>query len=530
MKSGLLFTDSLRLAMKYHCQQGVVCNIIEDFVCKSLKVGITWSVLDLGVSDYSSFMENEISWQSYQAILDDYYLGMGMVPDEKYSLFIIGGDDVIPMPCVRNDAALNPDKTRERYLDADLLYCFNSNAIEIDSEGFVNIRKLLSSKPRFNVGRLPLEDGDMKTSIFEDIGSYFSRSIDEFKNNGCKGIKVSSILMTSCFDTETSAREIAKSFPTPSMPCEDYVHKNIVKSPELDATDAGKLTSYKRLLNCADMLLFVLHGSPIRGHCSYYGHKQDEFTEAFNMNCLGSANARVMNPVCCWGARFIGYERKESILLSALYDKALLFTGSCRSVYGRFSGKLHGLFPIGYGEIFLKLYSNYLLQGYDAGYACLKAKLDYFTTYSAIDSPERSFGTLMMFNLFGNPLLNVEPILKQSPVFISDGSETMLPTNLLQKNFTPIQYHTLFSRNEKSEVKKTALDSKTRKTTDALSQYVLRSLGYKSYQLDSVRQVLKGNSTSFLYNFSNDSETNGMGSVYFEVDESGKLMDSIYEY
>lgn len=70
--------------------------------------------------------------------------------------------------------------------------------------------------------------------------------------------------------------------------------------------------------------MFNLHGADAEGMCGFYSED-----EAFNPSLLNQGRARVFNTVACFGARYAGYERNDSMLLSALYGGGvLLYTGS----------------------------------------------------------------------------------------------------------------------------------------------------------------------------------------------------------
>ena len=73
------------------------------------------------------------------------------------------------------------------------------------------------------------------------------------------------------------------------------------------------------------MLLFNLHGADSPNMSGFYNDED----EAFNIDMLAESNALVFNTVACFGARYHGYSRDKSMLLSSLYEyNFLLYAGS----------------------------------------------------------------------------------------------------------------------------------------------------------------------------------------------------------
>ncbi len=528
MKKGLIYTDSLRLALKYGCDRDRICHILERFVSESTVVGWNWELLDLGDGFFDEMLMDCPGWRGYHAVLEEFSLGLGIENGIETGLFIIGGDDVIPMPSVRNDAARHAGREeKEANLEADYLYCLPQSSVRVDThEDSVDIRSAMSAVPRFSVGRLPLEDGDLKTTPEADIGRYFERSITEFRDNGCKGVRVRSALMITCSDTWNKAIEIVRGLPLTEIPDSEYIKDNLVMSPELDIRYPDKSSLYIDALSSSDALIFVLHGGSRSDNPVYCGHAGQQFIPAFSIGCLEHSCSRIINAVCCWGARFIGYDRKESILLSSIYDKVLLFAGSCRSVYGR-GGQFRVLFPIGFGETFLKYYTNYLFQGLDAGVAMMRAKKEYFNTFSAADRVEMAFGTLMMFNLYGNPLLNVEPLLKPAPILLN-----VTPMNSLSKGVScwnsPITYETLFSKKRKG-MANGLVDRSVNEIRRRIDSYVYDAWGLRGDRLSLVRSFREGLDRGLIFTY--NEEVNELStSVTVETDLSGGIKEVIYAY
>ena len=64
-----------------------------------------------------------------------------------------------------------------------------------------------------------------------------------------------------------------------------------------------------------------MHGSD---RWNYTGFYNDDSETAFDIDMLRDSKARVFNTVACYGARFMGYERSESLLLNSLLENGVL--------------------------------------------------------------------------------------------------------------------------------------------------------------------------------------------------------------
>jgi len=94
----------------------------------------------------------------------------------------------------------------------------------------------------------------------------------------------------------------------------ELIRNGMYISPKLLTEDEESLSIYCKSLDKADMLMFNLHGANEEGMCGFYSED-----EAFNPSLLSQGRARVFNTVACFGARYAGYKRDDSMLLSALY-------------------------------------------------------------------------------------------------------------------------------------------------------------------------------------------------------------------
>ena len=387
----IVFTDSKRLAVKYRVSQQDVLSILQQNLCDNQNI----KFLILDASEYPEELGHNPRYVEYKNIIADFMLGMGISPSPKLSLFIVGGDDVIPMP--RIVSPIN----NEELLQADILYCFKDE----------NMSCLNFYEALYNVGRLPLESGSLPSELRDDLQSYFNLSNIVLN----KGISVDTVLMTSTESWLPASNDMVRGFPVTIIPkISEATNGNMYISPRLSVDDYYVIKHYKCDIGKADLLMFNLHGSDVRGYSSFYGEGLNGHNtpEAFTCDMLKDSRARIINTVACFGGRYIGYSRNDSMLLSAMYGGGvLLYAGSSSSALGR-TGKIHHvaqdvLMPSGYSESFMKLYTLYLFKGISAGEAFLSAKCDYFNLCHHQDGDDRALATVLMFNLFGMPILRV---------------------------------------------------------------------------------------------------------------------------
>ena len=108
----IIFTDTSKLAFKYQTTQEDILSLIDRNLLNRNDV----EFLLLDVSDYQEELANNSAWEGYKDILSDFMAGMGLAPSPKLCLFIIGGDDVIPMPRIPNPLGFDEP------LHSDFLY------------------------------------------------------------------------------------------------------------------------------------------------------------------------------------------------------------------------------------------------------------------------------------------------------------------------------------------------------------------------------------------------------------------------
>ena len=505
----IVLTNSLRLAAKYRASQQDVLAILEkNLVCQQI---VEFLLLD--VSDYQDEFGEKPTWQDHKAILADFMAGMGLQPSPSLSLFIVGGDDVIPMPRIAN-----PINETEQ-LESDILYCFAEE----------ELTRLDVKEALCNVGRLPLESGSLPSTLNDDLQSYFNLSNMMLMT----GIEVNKVVMTSTESWLPASNDMVKGLPVEEPPhIANATNGNLFVSPRLSVDDSYVLRYYQREIGQADMLMFNLHGADAHGYSSFYGEglSGHNTPEAFSCDMLRYSGARILNTVACFGGRYIGYNRNDSMLMSAIYGGGVvLYAGSCTSALGR-TGQIHNvaedaLMPSGYSESFMKLYSLYLFRGITAGEAFLSAKCDYFNLCRSLDGDDCALATVLMFNLYGMPVLHVNS--NKSVIQEARGIKEVHDIDTHQKTMGRV----LYDKNQPStsvlsEVRMRVNDNllKIRKTIESkLYSY----WGLNPLDLDNIVELTRGSQKSLRFEYKSGTGLIKKRSWAF-TDELGNVKDVVH--
>ena len=429
---GIIFTDTLLLSKKIFgvdSQANYFVNLFlgeNGYINKMLTAGIKYHFLD--VAQYPDFKRTG-QWQDYYYLLDKYYNSLSHDHNlpESVGLFIVGGEDVIPMPRVLSSFGIydiqevapyiNMNLSSREYdyaedvFESDYLYSFpGSNLSFMRGNCWVDPADMFDLAPKLWVSRYPLERDSVESDV-EPVSQYLDKVIENLVETPCSPLGQQ--IPITCDSLKKSSEVILKKLPLPKINDIDGViyHKRFV-SPKVNLedgwNDVNKLFQDK--ITKADMLTFLLHGSGNKQNSGYMGQSMrnlQQFTLAFHLPLVKNCNARFLAGLCCWGARYTGFESCNSMLLTAMKNKALLFMGSCRSARGYFDTPGGAKVEITLGEILLKKYLDNLMQGFEAGKALALAKYSYMHNPDQMQSDV--LATILEFNLYGDPFITVHP-------------------------------------------------------------------------------------------------------------------------
>lgn len=516
---GIILTNANALARKYGCSTQDVYDVFNDFIQNAYDQQMYWTFLD--IAQYGMDSANEPpSWIECNEAVSRCIAENKLTAGADLHLFIIGGDDVIPIPCVEDPWPYGSER-----IPTDTCYAFEGTYIvdlldNRDSDFTVGCA-------RNNVARLPLEDGKLSTDIRSDIGAYFNIS-----SMYGDGIPVGNVLMISNRDWIPASCTMTQHLPLLyNNDDPELIRNGMYISPKLLTQDAESLGIYCKSLDNADMLMFNLHGADAKGMCGFYSE-----AEAFNPSLLSHGKARVFNTVACFGARYAGYERNDSMLLSALYGGGvLLYTGSLVSVPMFSNGETDEvreliLNPGTGSEVLMRLYPLYQFKGMTGGKAMLQAKCDYFNMCRNIEDDCFSMSTALMFCLYGNPMLHVR---RCDHVIESALRNDAMPPAAVKADGMPLR-KTMRQRLLKKDMNSQSLIDQIRGYVDdnlnairtMVEQHLYRQLGLNPQTLDSIdqfsRPTIDGNyEMGYSFNYHDPNRQYG-ADTFVEVDAKGK--------
>ena len=516
---GIILTNANALARKYGCSTQDVYDVFNDFIQNAYDQRMYWTFLD--IAQYGMDSANEPpSWIECNEAVSRCIAENKLTAGADLHLFIIGGDDVIPIPRVED-----PWPYGSEQIPTDTCYAFEGTYIvdlldNRDSDFTVGCA-------RNNVARMPLEDGKLSTDIRSDLGAYFNIS-----GMYGDGIPVGNVLMISNRDWIPASCTMTQHLPLLyNNDDPELIRNGMYISPKLLTQDAESLGIYCKSLDNADMLMFNLHGADAKGMCGFYSE-----AEAFNPSLLSHGKARVFNTVACFGARYAGYDRNDSMLLSALYGGGvLLYTGSLVSVPMFSNGETDEvreliLNPGTGSEVLMRLYPLYQFKGMTGGKALLQAKCDYFNMCRNIEDDCFSMSTALMFCLYGNPMLNVR---RSDHVIESALRNDAMPPAAVKADGMPLR-KTMRQRLMQKDVNSQSLIDQIRGFVDdnlnairtMVEQHLYRQLGLNPQTLDSIdqfsRPTIDGNyEMGYSFNYHDPNRQYG-ADTFVEVDAKGK--------
>lgn len=403
-REGILFTDTYILAKKYGIDRQDVIDIFTDIVENTESLGNKWHFLDGG--DYS-YLRSDRFWLDYNDVISDFMESHSIPYGIRTPVFLIGGDDVIPIPMVEDTYGTSDNGL----MPCDMCYCFNDNFFNDIWDG--GDRSISESSVRNNVARLPLEDGDMETKISDDITAYFARC-NEY---AAASIPIEHVMMTANASWLPASHTMSEHLPLVNDAEGTELEEDMMYvCPPVSPEDESTIKPLNRSMAEAGMLLFNLHGSDSKEMSGFYCDEG----EAFTTSMLREAGAKVLNTVACFGSRYHGYSRDDSMLLSAIYKNSfLLYAGSLVSVPMIDPDVPEGVdvHPGSGSEHLMPIFCMEQYSGLPAGEAMTRAKLEYFNTFRQLERDDFSLATIMMFSLYGNPMLCIqrdEDVLKKS--------------------------------------------------------------------------------------------------------------------
>ena len=429
---GLIFTNLDLLAEKTGTDEQSLMAIFDAFIRQKREYGISYKLVDAGNYTYrkSGFWGNSKKvhlkitsplWD-YMDILMDVHNGEQAAGDEiSQYLFIIGGSDIIPMPCIHHYI---PNDSNDDSIDTDMLYAYPYGKEMIT---LLENQEAFTYDQLFFVGRLPLgEDASL-----EDLCGYLERNIDYsngFPMNEAYGQcdphwkKVSSYVANDLLNGNYF-RDLSRHLSP------DHYYNRLLLSPMVVEGNLQQVFHTN-----ASLYYFNLHGGEgleSRGYAGVMLNKEEygalPAIEPEHMMTCEEPNIVISE--ACYGGRFIGLDQHHSMMLASLFTNTLAFVGSSRVAWGAVddaSSPQSGV-SVSYADIIAGYFISAILQGYTVAEALFIARSA--VLQGTVPGDPHAALTVVEFNLFGDPMttMNVRTNLKS-------GNKTTSKTTLVDPN------------------------------------------------------------------------------------------------
>ena len=509
--NGILFTNTQTLAEKYGCTRQDVLDMFDHIVELSYECNIHWNLLDVADESLDDF------WLNYNEKISNYLQEENLPYGMNTHIFIIGGDDVIPIPMVE-DPFGSSDNGR---IPCDMCYCFTGNFF---SDMWDGEHIITENYVRNTIARLPLEDGKLQTTPSEDIESYFNLCSLYYDN----GIPAEKVMMTANESWLPASKTMSEHLPLVNDALDTEMEQDgMYVCPPVTSDNEEAIEPLSESMEKAGMLLFNLHGASRTGKSGFY----HDGGEAFSTELLRYTNARVLNTVACYGARYHEYERDDSMMLTAMYSNGfLLYAGSLIPVPMTELDIPEGVeVHEGSGsEHLMPIYCMEQYAGLPAGEAMMRAKLEYFNTFRHFERDDFSLATMMMFSLYGNPLLRLqrsEEVLRKSEEMHVlpklPQTKTVVSEPVCMKLTKRLIDNSLGSSTLLTDIRST-VDANLSAIHQTIQQNLYDTLGLEPRYLKHVDSFTIGNEKGYIYTYIDNAKQYGNKAIV-EVDPNGKI-------
>ncbi len=367
---GILLTNFKKLNEKFgRNETEKLKEVLEVYTDFYKSMGLQYLVLD--TSDNVLKTINGKNWKHHVNLLRKAVkrLKNKLKVDARF-VMIFGGHEIIPMPLFPNPNTATSDKD----VDSDLPYSTLSIKDPQESDE--------ARTPTLPVGRIPTGTNSNINDVLNLLRNT-QEAISDFSNEKTFG------LSANCWQEVSGVIN--------NRVCKDTLYI----SPGLTLQNLNQYYDTQ-----CNVHYFNLHGS--NRQAEWLGQKGQDYPEAFAPETiLQNKSLNIIGVEACYGARFIGLAKEESILLSALAGKTVSFVGSSRIAWGPPAP------PMNLADVVIHDFLGLVQQGWTAGDALLKARINGYLN-SVEKDPPTSLLTMMEFNLFGDPLFFFSPEQKTS--------------------------------------------------------------------------------------------------------------------
>lgn len=404
LPSCIIFTNIKSLARSMNTEQKELKSLFNAFIKEKSSVGLHYHLLDAG--DYtfqkkglwsggkhvSLDSDNDV-WD-YMDVLADFNekvtKSTGKAPEY---LFIVGGDDVIPMPCIKH--YIRNDK-HDDTIDTDLMYAYPYGKKVLPL--FENM-EIFKYDQQFFVGRLPFGND----ASIDDLYNYLNRDLEQTMGVPLKeaygqcdpnwknvSVTVADEVISGNYMRNYDGRLT-----------NEHYYKRMILSPMIYNENVGQIFNVD-----AELYYYNLHGGNAVRSKGYFGALlgTNQTVPVIEPEHLAKCeNPNFIISEACYGARFIGLDKNHSMMLSSIHNKTMAFVGSSRVAWGAVDQNNSTNVGLCYADVLAKFYMKALMQGMTAGQALFMARYSVLQSCHAGDL--KAALTVTEFNLYGDPLM-----------------------------------------------------------------------------------------------------------------------------
>lgn len=500
---GVIMTDTYALASKFNVARNVVIDILKKYI-DDISAHINYQLLDVYEQlQQETYMpvfssNNSKDWKAYHKIL--YRNGLVRFREKTEYLFIIGGEDVIPMPNIPNVFEIT-----DTVIPTDFVYAYSS-VLYKDTMEIIN--SVSSQIINYHVGRLPLGT-DADISILKN---YLERASKVVKD----GIPI----QMSYAQCDPTWKRVSKKTMSildregliPNIKIDPFLcYENYFLSPYITVETVDNVFN-----PYANLFYFNLHGSNKQDTPCFLGRDINEDPDKFYpaISPTSFCNSKFDNIIvteACYGGKFIDLPTDGSMLLTALANKTLIYLGSSVVAMGCNDPQDENEEPSTCcADVIAKEFVASLMEGKTAGEALTRSR---YVLYNS--SNKSQLLTMLEFSLYGDPSLkakfpdsikakiNPEP----TPSKLSEKGGEILSTDIVYSNKADSILSFVRQR----------VDLRFEEINSEIQHY-LSGYGVKPRKLTTIRRVRNGQNTQHWYSY----DTDIYGTVMVVVESDNK--------
>lgn len=420
---GFILTNLTSLSKHLRTSVEALRDIFDQFIATKRRIGVAYQLVDAGDYEYLEKglfgghkhveLGTSSPWYEYaDLLLDQHKAEVKAKQPETDFLFIVGGHEIVPMPKLPHWQKDNPTFSDKNY-DTDFLYAYPYGQ-EMEEKMWNG--RIFTYDALFYTGRLPLVGGD---EGLQDLINYFNRDLEN-----STGIKMDMMYAQSDpnwtgITTKTAMPLLAKlkvlTHEKTPPPRGGFAYNYLILSPEITLWTNDKQYHTCSWFNPYAQYIFInMHGSQAPDDCEYFGQYLNRTSEPALPGLCPDIIAQLKYPNVifaqpCYGARFIGYSKERSMLLTALSHQTLVFVGSSRISLGNPAGpcpieQVNQIPMLGSDPTAL-VFNQLAMEGYPVGVAFFQARCE---TYRNSHKTWQESLTIAEFNLYGDPTLFCE--------------------------------------------------------------------------------------------------------------------------